>query len=142
MKINMLKILTCIVATAAALTVSCGGGQKPAAGTGDDVLLTDSVLMHGLTDTVRFGRLGEGEIAVRRLTMRNESSRPVVFVGEDVSCGCVSLEYDRRPVMPGGTVVVAVTFDSRGEYGWQMKRVLLRPGDAAPLKLYVEAEVE
>ncbi|EKC75778.1 hypothetical protein LEA_05027, partial [human gut metagenome] len=37
---------------------------------------------------------------------------------------------------------VEMTFDSRGEYGWQLKTVDLQiAGAAKPLRLFVEADV-
>ena len=126
------------------LFCSCGGRtEKPAATAGQVIELTDAMMRAGGVDTVRFGRLNEGEIAVRSVTLHNAASQPAVIVTHERSCGCVGVEYERRPIMPGEESKVDFTFDSRGEYGWQLKLITLRIGAAAvPLKIYVEAEVE
>lgn len=137
----LLRIALCAVLCTAA--VACGGNRTTGAPAGQVIVLTDATLAAGGADTVRFGRLREGETALRQLSLRNDGSEPTVVVGHETTCGCVALEYERRPVKPGESLPVRMTFDSRGEYGWQMKLLTLRLGaKALPLKIYVEAEVE
>ena len=62
----------------AALAVGCGTSPRAVERKGRIISLTDSILTTGGTDTVRFGRLGSGEIAVLRLDgagHRREPSR-------------------------------------------------------------------
>lgn len=122
-------------------------GTKPAAGEkrfkGLIVTLTDSTLVHGGSDTLRFGHLGSGEIAVLRFRIENASDKPLVLVSTQRSCGCISLDHDNQPLAPGQQQTLEMTFDSRGEYGWQLKRMdLLFAGARKPLRLFVEADVE
>ena len=99
--------------------------------------------MHGSTDTLRFGRLGSGEIAVLRFQLENTSAKPLVILSTQRSCGCISLEFDKQPVPPGGTLPVEITFDSRGEHGWQLKSVeLLIAGAPRTFRLLVEADID
>lgn len=130
---------------AVVLSAACGGAKEKsvAAASGQVIELTTGLLERGGTDTVRFGRLNEGEIAVRSLTLHNASDEPTVVVAHERSCGCVNVAYERRPIMPGESCPVEFTFDSRGEFGWQLKLITLHLGAAGvPLKIYVEAEVE
>lgn len=137
----LLRIASCALLCTAA--VSCAGKRTAEAPAGQVIVLTDSTLASGGADTVRFGRLHEGETALRLLSLRNDGTEPTVVVGHETTCGCVALEYERRPVKPGESLPVRMTFDSRGEYGWQMKLLTLRLGaKALPLRIYVEAEVE
>ncbi|MEI3553307.1 MAG: DUF1573 domain-containing protein [Alistipes senegalensis] len=39
------------------------------------------------------------------------------------SCGCTSLEFNPQPIAPGDARQVTLTFDSRGEWGWQVGRL-------------------
>ena len=57
----------------AALAVGCGTSPRAVERKGRIISLTDSILTTGGTDTVRFGRLGSGEIAVAG--QRREPSR-------------------------------------------------------------------
>ena len=86
----------------AALAVGCGTSPRAVERKGRIISLTDSILTTGGTDTVRFGRLGSGEIAV-----------------------------------------VTLTFDSRGERGWQLKALdITLAGGQRPLRLFVEADIK
>ena len=107
------------------------------------IALTDSVLRNGGSDTIRFGHLGSGEIALSRLRIENRTEKPVVVTSYRTSCGCTSLEFDKQPVPPGGTLPVEITFDSRGEHGWQLKSVeLLIAGAPRTFRLLVEADID
>ncbi|MDE5637701.1 MAG: DUF1573 domain-containing protein [Alistipes sp.] len=137
----LLRIMLCAMFCTAA--VACTERRTAGAPSGQLIVLTDATLASGGTDTVRFGRLHQGETALRQLSLRNDGTEPTIVVGHETTCGCVALEYERRPVKPGESLPVRMTFDSRGEYGWQMKLLTLRLGaKALPLKIYVEAEVE
>ena len=102
----------------AALAVGCGTSPRAVERKGRIISLTDSILTTGGTDTVRFGRLGSGEIAVLRLWLANDASRPVAVASYRRSCGCTTLEFDAQPIAPGDARQVTLTFDSRGERGW------------------------
>ena len=107
------------------------------------IAITDSMLVHGSTDTIRFGRLGSGEIAVQRFWIENKTPKPIVIVSTRRSCGCTSLDFDKQPIAPGKTRRMEMTFDSRGKHGWQLKNLEIRfAGENRPLRLLVEADVE
>ena len=136
-------ILMAAILMAASILWACDGRKSAAGVSGQIIELTGGMLDRGGVDTLRFGRLHEGEMAVRSITLRNGASEPAVIVTHERSCGCVDAEYERRPIMPGEESKVEFTFDSRGEYGWQMKLITLRLGGrGVPLKIYIEAEVE
>lgn len=106
------------------------------------IAITDSLLKHGGSDTLRFGRLHRGERAVKRFVLRNETATPVVVIRHETTCNCTSFEYARRPILPDSLSTVTCTFDSSGESGWQFKLVKLRlSGADEPLRLFIEAEV-
>ncbi len=116
--------------------------EQSSAGKGQIIAVTDSMLVHGGTDTIRFGRLGSGEIAVKQLRLENQTRKPLVIVTTRRSCGCTSLDYEAQPVPPGEMRRMEMTFDSRGEFGWQLKQMeILFGGAKGSLKLFVEADV-
>ncbi len=132
---------------AALLSTACGRhAPQPAAEpeqSGRTIVLTDSVLLCGGSDTLRLGHLFEGETASARLLFRNETERPLVLLQHELTCGCIALEYDRRPVTPGETLAMRIDFDTRGLYGWQLKLFRILFSDAEkPYRVCVEAEVE
>lgn len=133
-------------ALCAALAGACGARSARTASTerkGRIIPLTDSIAVSGGTDTVRFGHLRPGEIAVQRLWIENASKHPVAIVSYARSCGCTSLEFDSQPLAPGESRQIAITFDSRGESGWQLKTLdIVLAGAERPLRLFVEADVD
>ena len=137
----MIRALTILTLTV--LTAACGTRPNTTERKGRIIALTDSILTTGGTDTVRFGRLGSGEIAQLRLWLANDASRPVAVASYRRSCGCTTLEFDSQPIAPGDARQVTLTFDSRGEWGWQLKTLdIALAGGAKPLRLLVEADVE
>lgn len=123
---------------------ACGNRTAPLTEhKGSIIALTDSILSAGGSDTVRFGRLHSGEIAVKQLWIENRAARPTAVVSYDTDCGCTSLEFDAQPIRSGQAQRVALTFDSRGQHGWQLKILDITLAEASlPLRLFVEAEVE
>lgn len=140
------RLLLCCVCAAA---VACGRGRAvPDAvrvpGSGAHVVaVTDSLLAAGGCDTVRLGRMRPGEVVVKRLWIENRTEHPVVPASYTRSCGCTTLDYSAEPIAPGCARELTLTFDSRGERGWQLKLVELRfAGAARNLRLLVEADVD
>lgn len=111
--------------------------------TGQIIALSDSMLSAGSVDTVRFGRLKAGEVGIKQLRLQNASSRTLVVTHYEVSCQCVTPEFDRQPLRPGDATPLSIRFDSRGEQGWQMKLLKIYTSESSiPLKIYVEADVD
>lgn len=141
----MLRLLPLALALLAALPTACGPRPRRAesvAAAGRIVVLADSIDRTESADTLRFGRLGSGEIAVGRFTLHNATPHPLRIVSYERSCGCLSLDFDDQPIMPDGKRPVTLTFDTRGEWGWQFKLVEIR-FDALPrpTRIYIEAEL-
>ena len=137
----MLRV--CLLLLLAAALAACGARQVKTERKGRIITLTDTILDTGGTDTVRFGRLGSGEIAVLRLWLANDASRPMAVASYRRSCGCTTLEFDAQPIAPGDARQVTLTFDSRGERGWQLKALdITLAGGQRPLRLFVEADIK
>lgn len=127
------------------LMVACGG--TPAASYrapfGQKITIDDQTFVAGGSDTVRFGRMSEGEIATKPLQLTNSSSKPLVITHIERTCGCTTLDYEPQPLMPDSTMQLRLRFDARGEWGWQLKRLQLYTSQGGkPLTLWVEADVE
>lgn len=131
----------------ALLLSACGSsgkkGNTPSEPVGKMVVITDSLLLSGGSDTLRVGRLHSGEQARLTLHLKNQTQEPMVLLGEELTCGCIHLSYENKPVMMGGYLPLQVDFDSRGLWGWQLKLFYLHlHGAREPLKIYLEAELE
>lgn len=105
--------------------------------------VTDEMIESGGSDTIRFGRLHSGEIALLSLWLANETEHPIVLSDYRRSCGCTTLDFTAQPISPNRARQLPLTFDSRGEWGWQLKTIdLLFDGSKHSLRLFIEAEVE
>lgn len=136
-------MLRTFVLILSALCLAACGTRTAVERKGRIIRLTDAILDIGGADTVRFGRMHSGEIAVMQLWLANEASRPAGVLSYDRTCGCTTFEFDPQPIKPGDAQRVKLTFDSRGEQGWQLKVVDLNlVGGRKPLRIFVEAEVE
>lgn len=127
------------------LFVACGSKPQPKEATpyGQKIILTDSIARLGGSDTIRFGRMHEGEIAEKPLQLVNESATPIVIRKVERTCGCTTLEHENQPLMPGERRQMMLRFDAHGEWGWQLKLLRLYLNDGSkPLRLYVEADIE
>ena len=104
----------------AVTTAACGTRQARTGETGRKgriIAVTDTILDTGGTDTVRFGRMHSGEVAVLRLWIENRASKPVAITRYDRNCGCTTLGYDAQPITPGDAQQVSLTFDAGGRMG-------------------------
>lgn len=111
--------------------------------TGQTIVFSDALLRSGGTDTVRFGSMRSGEIAVKPLVLHNASRHPVLITDCTRSCGCTTLEFDNQPFKPDERRSARMIFDARGLAGWQFKLLEMRfAGSEKPLKIFIEAEVE
>jgi len=132
------------IAAAILLVTACGPhADKTPDDASQIVTVTPEKLQEGICDTLHMGRMRQGETAVKSLRVVNGGKTPMMLLRHTASCGCITLDYDRRPTAPEASTVIRCEFDSHGQYGWQMKLVVFYFANSArPLKLYIEAEVE
>lgn len=112
-------------------------------GKGLIIHVTDRTIESGGSDTIRFGRLHSGEIAIMSIWLANETNHPIVLSDYRRSCGCTALEFTAQPIGPDQARQLPLTFDSRGEWGWQLKTIdLMFTGSKCRFRLFIEAEIE
>lgn len=117
-------------------TMASGVNTQTIAITADDV-------EQGVADTLRFGKMRSGEIIAKTLRVENRCNRPIVLLRHTTTCGCIKINYDRKPIAPGQSGEIYFEFDSRTLYGWQMKLMEFYFAEKGnPMKIYAEAEVE
>ncbi len=69
---------------------------------------------------------GEGKYVVHEFTFDNTGDGAVAIISAIASCGCTRPEYTRKPVVPGKTGKVKVTFNTAGQKGEINKDIKLR----------------
>ena len=131
----MMRHIFCILLIT--LVIGCQSRRTSSVQSGPTLEISDETLTEGTSDTIRFGRLHSGETGIKRFRLQNTSSRTWVVARYEVSCECVTPEFDRRPLKPGEEIPFSVRFD------WQMKLLkLYASGSEEPLRIYVEADVD
>ena len=107
------------------------------------IAITADDVEQGVADTLRFGKMRSGEIIAKTLRVENRCNRPIVLLRHTTTCGCIKINYDRKPIAPGQSGEIHFEFDSRTLYGWQMKLMEFYFAEKGNLmKIYAEAEVE
>lgn len=77
-------------------------------------------------DTLNLGILAEGEIRTVTFEIKNAGEADLVITDVSTSCGCTVAErYPTRPLGPGETAPIKVTFDSRGRVGRNEKDIFV-----------------
>jgi hypothetical protein len=139
------------IATLLLLCTSCGARAPKAdknatmasAVNTQTIAITADDVEQGVADTLRFGKMRSGEIIAKTLRVENRCNRPIVLLRHTTTCGCVKINYDRKPIAPGQSGEIYFEFDSRTLYGWQMKLMEFYFAEKGnPMKIYAEAEVE
>jgi hypothetical protein len=141
---NLVKrVVNIIAAIAAAVWVVACAEPAKVEYAGQLVEMNDSLLIAGVSDTLHFGRMHSGEIAVKTLAIKNMTSEPMVVLRHETTCHCATITYSKQPLMPGEQSEIRFEFDSRGAYGWQMKLAnFYIAGAERPLRVFIEAEIE
>jgi hypothetical protein len=70
-----------------------------------------------------FGKLIQGEKVTYAFKFKNTGNTDLIISDVSSSCGCTVPSYTDKPVKPGETGVLQVTFDSDGRKGFQHKTV-------------------
>ncbi len=68
-----------------------------------------------------FGDVKEGEILGCFFTVKNTGKKYLVIQNIELGCGCMSVNYSKKPLLAGDSTIVEVRFNSDGFYGKQIK---------------------
>ena len=100
-----------------ALAAAACSPRKTVGYGGEIIPVTDTILRTGGSDTIRFGRMHEGEIAAKRIVFDNRSPRSFVVTSYEVSCHCTELAFDNQPRSPRVSKVTVARNPSPGITG-------------------------
>lgn len=122
---------------------SCDNNRQVRKLVGTPLRISDSVIISGERDTFNFGSIRAGEMVVKDFVVTNEGTTPFIINKVDSDCGCIVSDYKKRPLIPGESACLSISFDSRGYYGYILKRVsVMTTLHSAPFIFYVETTVE
>lgn len=84
-------------------------------------------------ETHDFGTLLQGEVVTYSFRFTNTGNMPLIISQVTSSCGCTVGDYPRKPIAPGESGAIKVTYDSAGHHGMQT-RVLTVMSNTIPAK--------
>lgn len=92
-----------------------------------------------------FGTFTEENSIVKCVfTFTNTGDKPLVINQAIASCGCTVPKFTKKPVQPGETGTIEVTYNGKGKmYGHFKKTVTVRTnGKTEMVRLYIEGVME
>ena len=100
-------------------------------------------LVSGKPDTLKMGTMREGEKVTMEFLLRNGFDEPLVIEKVVSGCGCALFGYSRKPVAPGESAAMEVTFNSAGFYGEIIKESKIYTSACKkPYRIIIEAVVK
>ncbi|MDE6449059.1 MAG: DUF1573 domain-containing protein [Muribaculaceae bacterium] len=83
-----------------------------------------------------FGNIKEeGDPVSYEFEFTNTGDEPLVIVSASASCGCTRPEFPKKPIKPGKTGVIKVTYLPKGRPGEFTKTVRVRTNAKRPKKV-------
>lgn len=73
----------------------------------------------------KFPKTYEGTLLHHDYMITNTGSAPLIISDYQVSCPCTKAELPKKPILPGQTVPIRVTFDTKGKYYFQDRTIQL-----------------
>jgi len=137
----MKKLNRIFLVASLALLVSCQDGAAKKITNANPVnttqasqpaVKTDSPVMSFDKTTHDFGTIKEGEKVTTKFSFTNTGKSDLIIVDARGSCGCTVTEYPKnKPIKPGDTQTITVSFDSSNKPGVQQKSVTLSANTAS-----------
>ena len=92
--------------------------------------------------TFEFGSISEGEIFTHEYKFKNSGTSPLVVKEGASSCNCVTVDFAKEPIPPGGMSKITVRFDSKTKAGKRNQKVWITANTNPPQSyLYLTGEV-
>jgi hypothetical protein len=89
--------------------------------------------------THTFGTVIQGQKPEHTFKIKNTGNKPLIINSVDVSCGCVTADYTKSPIMPGKTGKVKLIFLTETKRGFQMRSTTVNTNaDNPEIVLYLK----
>ena len=137
--------ITVVIAVATFFSCLDGGGNGVTSKTATNsstVVESFTFDRTSLSDTLDLGTLRVGKTATREVRFVNNDTIPMVVMNMGMSCNCMAVAYERRPVKPGEAAVITLIYDPKGQSGSQFKNISVRLSSSPePYTLYVACKI-
>ena len=94
--------------------------------------------------THNFGKFKEADKQHATFTFKNTGNQPLVLNQVMASCGCTDVKYDKKPIAPGQSGKIEVSYDGANKFpGYVKKNITVRSNAKNEMvRLYIEGEME
>jgi hypothetical protein len=118
-----IAVLSCLVSL---LLVQCRGNNpvNNAKYVLNDTIGTPVITFANVTHD--FGKIKEGEKVGCVFTFKNTGDADLVLTSVLTSCGCTVSKFSRKPIPPGGSGTIEITYDSSDRSGKQTKTITVQ----------------
>lgn len=93
--------------------------------------------------TWNFGTFPESKVQTCVFTFKNTGNAPLVINQAVASCGCTVATYTKKPVAPGETGELKVSYNGKGKFEGHFKKSITVRTNGTPelVRLYVEGDM-
>lgn len=124
----MKKLFLGILAAAMLMACNQSGQKNGSAAPGADttkVSAANAPVMKFETETHDFGKVNAGTKVAYAFKFINTGKSPLIVTDAQASCGCTKPDWPHKPVQPGDSSAIQVTFDSARRNGLQDKLITI-----------------
>lgn len=93
--------------------------------------MQDSTTVQLIDSVYDFGTVQSGKMVEYSFRFKNTGRKPLVIADAQASCGCTVPEKPEKPIMPGETGFIKVSFNSKDRNGHQDKIITVQ-SNASP----------
>ena len=93
--------------------------------------------------TWNFGTFAESQIQTCTFTFKNTGDAPLIINQAVASCGCTVPTYTKKPIAPGESGTLKVTYNGKGKFEGHFKKSITVRTNGTPevVRLYVEGDM-
>lgn len=84
--------------------------------------------------THKFPKIDEGVVLEHEYKITNTGNAPLIISDYRVQCTCTKVVLPKKPIAPGETYSLKVTFDTNGKYYFQDRTIELQTNAKKPIQ--------
>lgn len=88
-----------------------------------------------------FGKVKQNEPVSVEFSFTNTSAKAIIIEDATAECGCTKPEFPPRPIAPGKSGVIKVTYDSKTMGAFTKKITVKLVNITSPIELFIKGEV-
>ena len=90
-----------------------------------------------------FGTFPESKVQTHVFTFKNTGTSPLIVNQAVASCGCTVATYTKKPVAPGESGQIKVSYNGKGKFEGHFKKSITVRTNGTPevVRLYVEGDM-